>query len=404
MAVIKNRDIIVVSMQAWDIEIGSTIKYTAAELAKNNRVLFVNQPVKRKYLLKPDGTEETAKRIRVRKGIDAEVEKVQENLWVLNPKTVSESISFIKNKTVFDFFNKLNDKRATKRINLAIKELNFKNFILINDNSIYHWFYLKEMLKPSMYIFLLRDFITTDNYHNAHGSRLQAKLIEKIDLTVTNCYFFQDYARKYNPEAYFVGQGCNLELFDGEKEFKKPKDMEGIPSPIIGFTGALRTLRLDINILEHIAVNRSDYSVVLVGPEDEDFEKSALHDLKNVYFLGRKDPEELPIYIKYFDVALNPQTINEITDINYPLKIDEYLALGIPTIATKTTFMNNYFSEDVYLPSTNEEYVELIDQALEENSEALIAKRKKVAKSHSWGHFVDKIFTQALRIEDAKKS
>src|SRR5438132_409033 len=40
---IKNRDIVLFSFQPWDTEIGSNFKDMALELAKHNRVLFVNR-------------------------------------------------------------------------------------------------------------------------------------------------------------------------------------------------------------------------------------------------------------------------------------------------------------------------------------------------------------------------
>ena len=38
------RDFIITSLQTWDIEIGSTIKNTALEISKQNRVLYINTP------------------------------------------------------------------------------------------------------------------------------------------------------------------------------------------------------------------------------------------------------------------------------------------------------------------------------------------------------------------------
>ena len=35
-------DFIITSLQSWDIEIGSTIKNTAMEISKKNRVLYIN--------------------------------------------------------------------------------------------------------------------------------------------------------------------------------------------------------------------------------------------------------------------------------------------------------------------------------------------------------------------------
>ena len=82
----------------------------------------------------------------------------------------------------------------------------------------------------------------------------------------------------------------------------------------------------DSSLLYETASQLPQYSFVFVGPEDRHFEQHPLHRLKNVYFTGRKEVEQLPQYIRYFDVCINPQVLNPITDGNYPLKIDEYLA------------------------------------------------------------------------------
>ena len=48
---IKNQDIIITGLQAWDVEIGSNCKSIALEFSKNNRVLYVNSPLDRKTYL-----------------------------------------------------------------------------------------------------------------------------------------------------------------------------------------------------------------------------------------------------------------------------------------------------------------------------------------------------------------
>jgi glycosyltransferase involved in cell wall biosynthesis len=114
--------------------------------------------------------------------------------------------------------------------------------------------------------------------------------------------------------------------------------------------------------------------------------------------LGRKEPQKLPGYIKGFDVALNPQAVNPITDVNYPLKIDEYLAMGKVTVATKTTFMA-YFKDYVYLPSNGPEFVEAIERALNEDNKEAAAKRMAFAATHTWENFVGKIYKYIEDIE-----
>ncbi len=396
---IKNRDFIVFGLQAWDINIASTCKYTALEISKNNRVLFVNPPLQRRLAIMDKNKPEVKKRLRIIAGKEPDLEQINENFWVLYPRTIVETINWIKSPTIFNYFNKINDSRYAKQILKAVNKLNLNNFILFDDNSMIDGFYLKELLKPKLFIYLLRDAVILVDYHKRHGTRLQPQIIKKADFAVANSDFFMNYCKQTNPKSYMIGQGCDLSMYnDMDGSLKIPDDLNSIKKPIIGYVGFLTTIRLDIDVLVHIAKQRPNYSLVLVGPEDEDFENSELHKLKNVYFLGRKKPDELAGYIKGFDVALNPQKINDITDVNYPLKIDEYLAMGKPTVATRTTFMN-YFKDYTYLPSTKEEYVIEIDKALHDDTLELREERILFASGHSWENFVNKIYTQIKNIE-----
>jgi len=399
----EKRDFIVFGLQPWDITIGSTCKYTAIEISRKNRVLFVNPPLIRSALLKNKNSLQVQKRVKILRGIEPDLVQVSPTLWVLYPKTVIESINWIPIHSLFKILNWMNENRFASKIKKAANSLNFKDYIIFDDNSMNIGFYLKELLKPSLFIYLLRDAVTMVSYHAKHGARLEPKIIEKSDLTVTNSNYFCHYAKKYNKNSYMIGQGCDLTLYqDPSGNVSIPENIRDIPHPIIGYTGSLTTIRLDIEILLYIAKSMPGYNIVLVGPEDEKFQQSELHNLKNVFFLGHKNPEELPGYIKAFDVAINPQIINTITDVNYPLKIDEYLAMGKPVVATKTTFMD-YFKDITYLALTKEEYPGCIEKAIMENSSDEEIRRKAVANNHSWENFVEKIYHYAEEVESRKK-
>ncbi len=401
---VENRDIIVFGLQPWDLNIASTCKYTALEMSKRNRVLFVNPPLTRSLVIRHKKLPEVQKRLRILKDEEPDLVQENDNMWVLYPRTIVESVNWIPVNFIFDFFNKINNKRFANKIKEAAEKLNLKDYILFDDNSMIIGYYLKEYLKPHIFIYLLRDAVTLVSYHKRHGTRLQPKIIKKADFAVTNSEYFAEYARKTNPRSYMIGQGCDLSMYnDKDGKLKVPEDLINIKKPVIGYVGFLTEIRLDIDVLVHIAEQKPEWSLVLVGPEDEAFKRSKLHKPDNVYFLGRKDPDELASYIKGFDVALNPQIVNKITDINYPLKIDEYLAMGKPTVATKTTFMN-YFKDYTYLPSSKKEYVEAIEKALDENSPEKEKRRIAYAATHTWENFVGKIYKYIEETEKRKKS
>jgi teichuronic acid biosynthesis glycosyltransferase TuaH len=380
---ITNRDIIIVGQQPWDVEIGSNCKNLAVEFSKNNRVLYVNSPLDRAVYLKNKHEPKIKKRVDVVKGRADGLIKVEENIWNLYPDEMIESINWITNVTFHTVLNKINNKRLAASILRAAKQLGFKDFILFNDNDIFRCFYLKELLTPAVSVYYSRDNMVAVDYWKYHGTRLEPQLIAKSDVCVANSSYLANYCRKYNPNSYYVGQGCDLDLFTGFNNAYVPEDLARIKGPIIGYVGALQSIRLDIDLLEYIAKQKPEWQIVLVGPEDREFTASNLHQLNNVHFLGSKSGDLLPAYIAGFDVCINPQILNEVTIGNYPRKIDEYLAMGKPTVATLTEAMS-VFSEFVYLAKDQDEYIATITKALEENTPELEQGRIAFASSHTW--------------------
>ncbi len=388
----KNRDIVVVGIQAWDIEIGSNCKNIASEFAKHNRVLYVNPPLDRATLKRETDSEKVQKRIRIKNGDSPDLVKVSDNLWNLYPKSMTESINWIPVHSLFKMLNKRNSRMFARDIQSAMDALGFEDVLLFNDSSMFLGLHLKEFLKPQRYTYYMRDNLIKVPYWQRHGERLEPKIIKKADTVVNNSTLYTEYGLEHNPNSFMVGQGCDVSLFnDEENTIQIPSEFDAIPKPILGYVGYLTSMRLDLDLLEFMAQAKKDWSLVLVGPEDEDFRNSKLHELDNVFFLGRKDASELPAYVKGFDIAMNPQVVNDWTIGNYPRKIDEYLAMGKPTLATRTKAME-MFQDHVYLAGSKEEYVALAEQALSENSKELIQARIAFAKSHTWENNVKAIY------------
>lgn len=394
---IKGKDIIVVGIQAWDIEIGSNCKNIASEFAKNNRVLYVNPPMVRSTMTKDKHKESIQKRIKIKNGLEPDLVEIGTNLWNLYPKNLIESINWIGIHAIFKILNKRNARLYTNNIKSAVDTLNFKDVILFNDSSMFLGLHLRKFLQPDVYIYYMRDYLVKVPYWQKHGERLEPEVVKDADVLTTNSEFFSEFGLQYNSHSYMVGQGCDVSHFsDEDGAIKIPDEFKNIPKPIIGYVGSLTTLRLDIELLEHMANERKDWSIVLVGPEDDDFKNSNLHKFSNVYFLGRKNESELPNYVKGFDVAMNPQKSNNLTIGNYPRKIDEYLAMGKPIIATQTKAMQ-MFKECVYLGNSKEEYITLTEKALDENSPKLEKKRMNFAKSHTWTNNVSAIYNAIIK-------
>jgi glycosyltransferase involved in cell wall biosynthesis len=378
---------IIIGQQPWDTEIGSNCKNIALELSKTNKVLYINSPLDRITLWRDRNDPKVIKRQNVIKGKEDGLIKIQENLWNYYPDCMVESINWLSSDRLFNLLNRRNNKKLARSIQKAIARVGFEQFILFNDNEMFKAYYLQDFLKPWVSTYYSRDYMIAVDYWKTHGEKLEPLLIAKSDLCFANSTYLADYCKQYNPRSYYIGQGCDLEDFQNPDNLKQPDDLKNIKNIIIGYVGSLNSLRLDIEVIEAIALNFPDSEVVLVGPEDETFKASNLHQIKNVHFLGLKAVDQLPAYVNAFDICINPQIVNEVTIGNYPRKIDEYLSLGKPTVATSTKTME-VFKDHVYLANTKEDYVVLIKKAMAENNDALIADRIKFVSSHTWENSV----------------
>ena len=390
MTDISNKDFVIIGLQPWYVDLGCNAKDIAYRLAKHNRVLYVNIPLKRKIYLA--GTDpHVSKHINLLRNKEEPIRQIDNNLWEFYPTCLTESANWLPATGLFRILNYINNRRYAAEIRKACTKLGFKETILINDNDIYTGFYLKEMLKPALYIYYMRDFLQGFDYWKKHTAVLEPELIGKADLVVANSTYFTDYCKKLNPNSWYIGQGCNLQAFDPSATAGQPSDIAHLPRPIIGYVGALNSSRLDQSIIRSIATENPQWSIALVGPEDDQFKKSDLHNMPNIHFTGARPFPTLSSYVRAFDVCINPQFNNTITQGNYPLKIDEYLAMGKPVVATRTATMK-LFEDYTYLANGPQDYSPLIKKALLDNSPEKEKERISFAHSHTWENSVNEMY------------
>ncbi len=387
----KGKDFIITGLQSWDIPIGSNAIDIAKEMSLHNRVLYVNSPLDMMTMLRNKPTPENAHRLEVLKKRKEPLRKISENCWVLDLPFYIWSVNGLPDGFLFDFFNRLNNKKIFTYAKKIATSLGFTNPIHFIDNDIYRSFYSKDFLKPLLSVYYRRDNVQPYAYWKKHAVRLEPKIITKSDLVVCNSPQLANYAKHFNANSYDVGQGVDLSAYNPDSVFPIPAPLQVIPSPRIGYIGDINSMRLDADLLYELAKSKPTYSFVMIGSQDKVFANHAMHSLQNVYFTGSIPKLQVPEYMAALDICLNPQLINEITIGNYPRKVDEYLAMGKPVIATTTDTME-LFREHVYLCANLEAYQAAVEKALSENNEEKRLGRIRFARSHSWENNVAMIY------------
>lgn len=348
----------------------------AIALSKEFSVVYINPPLRRIQVI------EDKNRIQ-------NIDQINENLRVLDTGIVLESLNFIKLPYLFDMVNRWNGKRFARWIIHFLSKEKWEQVVFINDNDVYNGRYLAEFLYPKpLMVYYMRDNLSALDFWKRNVPRLEPALRSSYDLVLTNSVYYKEISLQDNPRSAYIGQGCDLEHFT--KPIVSQEILPAKTKPRIGYTGALVSSRLDINLIRFLATQFPDWEFVLAGPEDEIFRLANLAQIPNVILPGAVPYEMVAAVNASFDVCINPQLINEMTLGNYPRKIDEFLALGKPVVATHTLAMEE-FSPVCYLAKDYDQFASLIQKALDEDHETLQSQRKAFAQSHSWEACIAKL-------------
>lgn len=245
-----------------------------------------------------------------------------------------------------------------------------------------------QIRKPKQYVLYIRDYLLDVPNWRRRAPAYEAAHTAKANLVLSNSSHLAQRAQAHNPRSYYVGQGCKQDFLD--------QSMDSIPwhlpkaKPIIGYLGFLTSLRLDISLLEQLAVQHPENQFVLAGPEDEALQQSRLHKQENVQFLGSISQNGIKAFVQACQVCINPQIVNNTTTGNYPLKIDEYLLLGKPVVATHTAAMKE-FEQHVYLAKGAKDWSKNLSKAIHEHTKEKAQERIAFASTHTWENSVSKM-------------
>lgn len=222
-----------------------------------------------------------------------------------------------------------------------------------------------------------------DDYASVHGfprglPALDERLCRAADLVVTTGPELRDERLAFNATTVCIPNGADVAHFS--KPVPPAADTRDWGHPTIGFVGALAEW-VDLELVAFLAASRPAWRVVLIGPEGE--RASALQGLRNVLVTGPRPYATIPSYLAAMDVALVPFRRGPVTQKADPIKTYEYLAAGVPVVATDLPALRR-LGPVVRLAGSHEQFLHQVDAAIAGGrSEGKVARQEEAAR-HGW--------------------
>ena len=362
------KTIICHSFPAWDTPyIKSTVELMS-RLSGSHRVIFVDYH----YTWKDVLTNPHAPKKRLL-GFKSRWRKVQTKFGAIEVYSSPPIIptNWINNTGLYRFISGLNGLMLRYYIRKVVRRIGHRKFTLINAFNPIFGCLTQKAWKASKSFYYCYDEISGTEWAAKHGPHFEKAFAAEVDGVICTSPELKLQKSRLNPNCHVVSNGVNLDIF-------KPTPPKKAKNTTMGYIGAIDG-RIDFALLKAVAEHFQEYQIDLYGPV-----KTSIPDLPdNVSFHGPVPQESLPSKIEQMDICLIPFVKNELTKAIYPLKINEYLAMGKPVVSTDFADLSD-FDKLIGIGSDTPSFINALKKALRYNSRLKAQKRMAFAQENSW--------------------
>lgn len=370
---LTGRDIVCVGFADWDSELWTNQQHLMSRLGQTNQVLFVESLGVRR----PELSGRDIRRMgrRVRRSFRGPQER--DGVHIVSPVVLP--IHHVAAASV------INRRLLSWIVGTATRHLGMHNPIL--------WAYVPQAemllraLEPAFVVYHCVDDIAAQKGVDAESFRaVEGRFARRADLVMASSPALAERMRALTHRVLYLPNVADTELFAKARDGGAIDPAIGqLPRPRIVFTGAITATKVDLGLIAELASARPTWSIILVGPVglgDSSTDVSKLAAVRNVHLVGRRRHQDLPNVLRAADAAIIPYVLNELTASVFPMKVYEYLAAGLPVVATPLASIRAV--REVSFASTGAEMANALDHAMASDGPARRAARAAAAASHSW--------------------
>lgn len=284
-------------------------------------------------------------------------------------------INWINNEKLFKFVAGINGWLLRNTFKRLQKRLIPSETVLVNAFNPVYGLLTDKVWQVSQKLYYCYDEISGTQWSSKWGAAYEEQYLAKVDRVITTSTRLCAVKKRLNPDCHLVKNGVDLDIFQNPMLVKSKKWT-------IGYIGAIDS-RIDAALVTEVARAMPEYQFKFIGPVISHNTTAEWSKLSNIECIGPVDQALLPAMIHNMDACIIPFVKNELTEAIYPLKINEYLAMGKPVVSTHFSDLSD-FKTLISMADSAITFVQCLERELKGNTRLRIQKRIRFAKSNSW--------------------
>lgn len=377
---IEGKNIICISQTTWHGEFTKSTVQLLSLLAEKNTVVFVEYPFTWKDVVMSLLGKQRAQVSRMlgfqKRIVDEKTDNGATVKHLVMPPVLP--VDFISNETLFKMVFNINVFIYKNQLRKTIKKLKLDNPIVITAYNPMYGLPMIGHLKEHLNVYYCYDGMDTQR-HKSRIYNIEQQFCKKVDGIVTTSDYLNGEKKLLNPQSAVVKNGVDFKLFVPHAK-KAVSSQDSVKK--VGYIGTL-DFRFDIDIMEYAIQQLPKVLFEFTGYLLNHTIQERLSKYENVSFFKSVKSHEVPQLLSKYDLGIIPYKMDEVNKNIYPLKINEYLAVGVPVVMSAFANLTD-FALMVKSAENKELFTSYIKNELANDTAEKIAARIEFAKQNSW--------------------